>query len=328
MSDSKDRVVVSMPRRLDSLLGPNAARALEDAERPANVFGSSSSSKNPQPSSSELAQQGRPHQLSYIAVDSIGFSPYQTREISNKEELEGLAASIVSKGVLQPIIVRPANNALDSSLSYELVAGERRLRAAKLAGLDRVPAIVQELSNKEVVELAIIENAQREDLNPIEEAIAFRFLVDDFQMTHTQVAQVVGKNRVTITNALRLLGLDRRVVEFLRQEVLTAGHGRALLMLENSNVQYRFALRVIRQELSVRALETLVSRFLQKGEEEELSEEEEKELAALERQKTKIGSWLGIDCVALRQDDQGRKCLNLVFDTESSWKRFVAKIRE
>jgi ParB family transcriptional regulator, chromosome partitioning protein len=327
MSDSKDRVVVSMPRRLDSLLGPNAAKALEDAERPANVFGSNPVSINPQDSVPQQVQQEQPHQLFYIAVNSIGFSPYQTRETPNKDELEGLAASIVNKGVLQPIIVRRAQNALDSSLAYELVAGERRLRAAKLAGLKCIPAIVQELSNKEVVELAIIENAQREDLNPIEEALAYRFLVEDFQMTQTQVAQVVGKSRVTITNALRLLGLDRRVIELLKQEVLTAGHGRALLMLENGNIQYRFALRVMRQELSVRALETLVSKFLQKRK-EELSEEEEKELATLERQKTKISSWLGIDSIALRQDSHGRKCLSLVFDTESSWKRFVAKIRE
>lgn len=328
MSDSKDRVVVSMPRRLDSLLGPNAARALENAERPTDVFGQGAAAPNPAASSLPAANPDEPQQLSFIAVDSVGVSPYQTREISSKEELEGLAASITSKGVLQPIIVRPLPGTAESSAAYELVAGERRLRAAKLAGLAKVPAIVQELSDQEVVELAIIENAQREDLNPIEEALAYRFLVEDFHLTQTQVAAVVGKSRVTITNALRLLHLDSRVVDLLKQGTLTAGHGRALLAIEDGNIQYRFALRTLRQELSVRALETLVSRFLQRKDEDELSEEEERELATLERQKVKISSWLGIETVALRQDTQGRRCLNLVFDTEASWKRFVAKIRE
>jgi ParB family chromosome partitioning protein len=177
---------------------------------------------------------------------------YQPRQAINQETLAELAESIKAQGVLQPILARPMVEG-----NYEIIAGERRWRAAQLAGLDTVPVIVHELSNQQVIAVALIENIQREDLNAIDAAIGLQRLIDEFGMTHKDVAEAVGKSRVTVTNLLRLLGLADTVKKMLRDGSLEMGHARAILALPLP-MQVRVAREIAVKGLSVRAAEKLV----------------------------------------------------------------------
>lgn len=256
-----------------------------------------------------------------VELSTIELSPFQTREIDSAEDLEELKASILARGVLQPIILRETEPG-----AYELVAGERRFRAAELAGLNTIPAIVRDLGDRDSLEVSIIENAQRENLNPIEEARAFQLLAEKFKASHAEIARAVGKNRATISNSLRLLQLEPEVIELLRSAELSAGHGRALLMVEEPEQQLKLARLAVRKALSVRALERLVSGAVQF--EEETEELDEKGLQTIKRLEEKISSFLGIDKVKLRLDRDGHKRLVLNFDSEAAWKRFLGKVRE
>ncbi|SRR5579871_298699 len=190
-----------------------------------------------------------------IPVDAIQPNPSQPRRTFSPERLAELAASIRANGVVQPILVRPAPG---STERFELVAGERRWRASKIAGLSGVPAIVQNVSNDRLLEVALIENIQREDLNAIETAHAFEQLSRDFALTHEQIAQRTGKDRATITNFLRLLKLAGEVQAMVAEGALSMGHAKVLVGLA-ADVQRKLALRAAEQGLSVRALEKLVS---------------------------------------------------------------------
>ncbi len=267
--------------------------------------------------------------LQRLAVSAITTSPFQTRDVGNRDDLEELKNSIQSRGIIQPIVVRPLPASGTEQAQYELIAGERRLRAAKLAGLSAVPAIVQALDDQSSVELMIIENAQRENLNPVEEAQAYLILADRFHLSHAEIARIVGKNRATVSNSLRLLQLAPEVIELLRNGELTAGHGRALLMIEGEEWQLKLARLAVKKALSVRTLETIVSRFDEdESTEEEPSESEVREEQSRKRATDKISAYLGIEKVSLRADTQGRRRLTLSFDTEAAWRRFLAKIRE
>ncbi|MFN8390317.1 MAG: ParB/RepB/Spo0J family partition protein [Bdellovibrionota bacterium] len=265
-----------------------------------------------------------------IPVDQIQASPFQTREILGEDQLQELKSSIVSRGVIQPIVVRtlPLSPDHPAETKYELVAGERRFRAAKLAGLSLIPAVIRRLDDQESVELSIIENAQRENLNPIEEARAYQLLAEQFRVNHAEIAKIVGKNRVTISNSLRLLHLAPEVIELLRTGELTAGHGRALLMIEGAENQLALARLAVKKALSVRALENIVSKMDEELFEEEEEPEESAEDQSLRRLETKISGFLGIENVKLNTNPEGKKRLTLVFDTEAAWKRFVGKIRD
>jgi ParB-like partition proteins len=189
-----------------------------------------------------------------IEVASISPNRSQPRTVFNEQALNELAASIREHGIIQPLIVvsRPEGG-------YELVAGERRWRAAQLAGLERVPALVRDVANDRMLELALVENIQRADLNPIEEALAYEALKRELKLTDEEIAQRVGKGRVAVTNARRLLGLVPEAQQLLLDGQITAGHGRALLMLEDPE-QQKLLLDTLRsQELSVRATEKLAS---------------------------------------------------------------------
>lgn len=196
--------------------------------------------------------------LNYLNIESIKAGRYQPRAHFNEASLHELAESIKQQGVLQPIIVRPlAEN------SYEIVAGERRFKAAKQAGLDQVPAIVQDISNETALAIALIENIQREDLNPIEQAKGLQRLVDEFGLTQQQVANIVGKSRTTVTNLLRLMQVADGVKVLLQRGEIDMGHARALLSLE-PNEQLMLCRIVIKRKLSVRATERLVQQFQKK----------------------------------------------------------------
>jgi ParB family chromosome partitioning protein len=194
-----------------------------------------------------------------IPIDDVGPNPHQPRTRFEESGLRELADSIQASGVLQPVIVRRADDG-----GYQLVAGERRLRAAQLAGIPNIPAILKEVDDREMLELALIENVQREDLNAIDEAKGYQSLVTRIGMTHDQVASRVGKHRTVITNAVRLLGLPVEVQDMVSRGTLTAGHARAILGLESSGEQLATARYVHSKAFSVRRTEALVARKLRR----------------------------------------------------------------
>ena len=199
--------------------------------------------------------------LRRILVTSIRPNPFQPRKSFTDESLQTLAASVKELGVLQPLIVRPVEG--EESL-YELIAGERRWRAAGLAGLEVVPVLVQDDVNDRLsLEQAVVENLHRVDLHPLEEAAAYQQLIDEFDMTHEQVAQRVGKSRANITNTLRLLQLGEVAQSALASSQISAGHARSLLALSDPNAQSTMVARIIKNELSVRATEEAVKTFLE-----------------------------------------------------------------
>ncbi len=190
-----------------------------------------------------------------IPVSLIAPNADQPRKTFNTETIEELANSIREKGVLQPIIVKKK-----SDEAFELVCGERRFRAAVLCGLAEVPAIIKDVADEDFLEWALIENIQREDLNPIEEAEAYQRLVEERRISQEEVAKRVGKNRVTVTNTLRLLRLPQEVKQYLADERLSAGHARALLGLLTPEHQRQMAKRIVEENLSVRQVEAIVNR--------------------------------------------------------------------
>ena len=184
-------------------------------------------------------------------VNEIYVSSFQPRKEFDEDAIKSLAASIKEKGVLQPLIVRKTDK------GYELIAGERRLRASKIAGLTEVPVIIKDFSDGEVLEIALVENLLRENLSAIEEAEAYQKLMDDFSHTQEKVASIVGKSRSYIANTLRLLTLTDEIKSYITNGKLTAGHARCLVGLENAN---SLAEKIIREELSVRQVEEIVSK--------------------------------------------------------------------
>jgi ParB family chromosome partitioning protein len=192
-----------------------------------------------------------------VALDRIRPSPFQPRREFAKEALQELADSIKAQGVIQPLIVRERGGA------YELIAGERRWRAARLLGLSEVPAIVREADDRTVLELALIENLQRENLNPLEEALGYQQLIDQFSLRQEDVATKVGKSRAVVANSLRLLNLDSDVQNYLRNGQLSVGHAKVILSLAGAAEQKLAAERVIKEGLNVRDTEVLVARLQQ-----------------------------------------------------------------
>ncbi len=206
------------------------------------------------PATTENDQSG--DAVTQIAIHRIHKSPWQPRRHFDPSALEDLVASIREHGVLQPLLVRAVED------GYQLIAGERRFRAAQEAELENVPAIVMEVGDKEAVEITLIENLQREDLNPIEEAEGYQSLLETFGMTQEQIATRVGKGRATVANALRLLALPDAVRYAVAEGVLSSGHAKVLLRLEIPREQELLAARVKKESLSVRALERVVERML------------------------------------------------------------------
>jgi len=221
----------------------------------------------------DLLGQARPHppaaangapppgeQLARLPVELLERGRYQPRTDLRNDTLNELADSIRQRGVIQPIVVRPIVSA-GAEQRYEIIAGERRWRAAQLAGLTEIPAIIREIPDEAAVAMALIENIQREDLNPLEEARAFQRLIGEFALTHQQVADAVGRSRVAVTNLLRLMDLAPEVGRLVERRELDMGHARALLGLENHRKQTELALLVVKKGLYVRETEALVRRL-------------------------------------------------------------------
>jgi len=194
-----------------------------------------------------------------IPIEKIKANKYQPREDFNKESLDDLTASIKEKGFIQPVLVRLKDN------EYELIAGERRLRAAKKLGYKEIPAIIKEASDLDSLELSIIENVQREDLNPIDQAKAYKRLREEFNMTQEKVADTIGKDRATVANILRLLNLPAKIQEHVSRGTISMGHARAILSLDKESEQMRLCTKVLKDDLSVRDTESYAKKIVGKG---------------------------------------------------------------
>ncbi len=197
-------------------------------------------------------ESGSKESILYLKIDQVKPNPFQPREDFDTQSLEELTQSIKEKGVIQPILVRRKGDI------YELIAGERRLRAATELKLEQIPAILKNVEDADSLELSLIENIQRQELNPIEEARAYQYLINKFNLTQERVSEVLGKARVTVTNTLRLLKLPQEIQEDIRRRRLSFAHGKVLLEMEDPNQQRRLAHEVISKGLSVRELENLV----------------------------------------------------------------------
>ena len=195
-----------------------------------------------------------------LDLDLIEPNRKQPRKFFDETALEELAESLKTYGMIQPVVVKRAGD------YYELIAGERRWRAAKIAGLEKIPVVIRDWEAAEAFEAALVENLQREDLNPIEEAESYARLQDEFSLSQEQIAQKVGKSRSAVTNALRLLQLDPRVRNFVVENKLSGGHARTLLTISDGDLQFELAEQVIEEGLSVRAVEALVKTKLQQAE--------------------------------------------------------------
>ena len=193
-----------------------------------------------------------------ISINKIKSDKDQPRKSFDSEKIAELTESIKTHGIIQPLILRKIDND-----QYIIVAGERRWRAAKIAGLKEVPAIIMDLTENEILEISLIENIQRQDLNPIEEARAYKKLIDDFKMTHEELSKRIGKSRTSITNTMRLINLDDRVQQYIIEGVISEGHGRALLGIKDFKIQYELAQQVIDEKLSVRELEKIIRKIIE-----------------------------------------------------------------
>ena len=190
-----------------------------------------------------------------VSLNKIKPNIEQPRKIFNQEKIIELALSIKEHGIIQPLVLKKDED------NYIIIAGERRWRAAKYLNIKEVPAVIMEISDMELLQVSLIENIQREDLNPIEEAIAYDKLINQFNLTQEELSEKVGKSRPSIANSLRLLNLDKRVRDFIIQELLSEGHGRAILGLKDTENQYRAAKKAVENKLSVRETERLVKNF-------------------------------------------------------------------
>jgi ParB family chromosome partitioning protein len=192
-----------------------------------------------------------------IAVSKITANPRQPRKDFNPELLEEMIASINAFGVIQPVVVRPKDG------GYELIAGERRWRAAQAAGLEVIPAIIRHTDEMESLELSMIENLNRDDLNVVEEAYAFQQLIEDFGITHADLSKRIGKSRSNITNILRIITLDPEIQDMLANEAITYGHARSVLAIEDKKLQKKIVKRIVDDQLSVRQVEEIVRNLMQ-----------------------------------------------------------------
>lgn len=193
-----------------------------------------------------------------IDINKIYANPDQPRKVFDGEKIEVLSSSIKNYGVLQPIVVKP-----DDFGKYMIIAGERRYRASKKAKLKEMPAVIKDIPMKDLMEIALIENLQREDLNAIEEALAYKSLIDHYNVTQEEISEAVGKSRPHITNTLRLLNLSKEVMAMVEDNRITPGHGKALLRIPDHNIQLQIANRIMEEELSVRETEKLAKKILE-----------------------------------------------------------------
>ena len=237
----------------------------------------------------------------FVKISSVEPNTNQPRKQFDEDALLELSESVKQYGILQPLLVS------DKKDYYEIIAGERRWRAAKLAGLKEVPVIVKEFTEQELVEISLIENIQREDLNPVEEAMAYKRLIDEFHLKQDEVAERVGKSRTAVTNSMRLLKLSEKVQQMLIDEMITAGHARAILAISDREKQETVAMKVFDEKLSVRETEALVKRMLEPPKTEKKSKFTTAEDAIYESLEEKMKSIMGTRVqIHRKKNDKGK----------------------
>jgi ParB family chromosome partitioning protein len=261
----------------------------------------------------------RDGKLAHLPVELIQRGKYQPRRDMHTEALEELAESIKAQGVMQPIVVRPIGEG-----RYEIIAGERRWRATQIAGLDKIPAVIRDVPDEAAIAMALIENIQRENLNPIEEAVALKRLQDEFELTHAEVAQAVGKSRTTITNLLRLIALSDEVKTLLEHGDLEMGHARALLTLDDET-QRAIARQIVAKGLSVRQTEALV-RLHQEGQQADKVKPQAEVSADIRRLQDQLSDTLGAG-VEIQHGTKGRGKLVISYNSLDELDGILAHIK-
>lgn len=255
--------------------------------------------------------------LQHLPVDKIQRGQYQPRLHIKQDALEELADSIRAQGVVQPIVVRPIGN------KYELIAGERRWRAAQLAGLQDIPAVIRDIPDRDAAAMSLIENIQREDLNPLEESLALQRLIDEFGLTHQQTAESVGRSRTAVTNLLRLLELEEETKKLLDDGLLEMGHSRALLALKG-NEQVTAARHIAQKGLSVRETERYVKKVLNKTDKPKATSK--KRSPDIVRLETDLSDTLGAP-VQIQYDNKGKGKVVIAYNNLDELDGILAHIK-
>lgn len=255
----------------------------------------------------------------FLKLSSIEPNHNQPRMEFREESLMELAESMKEYGVLQPLLVQKKGD------FYEIIAGERRWRAAKLAGLKEVPVVIREYTKQQSMEIALIENVQREDLNPIEEAKAYQKLMQEFGLKQEEIAARVAKNRVTITNSMRLLKLEKKVQDMLIQNQITGGHARALLAVDDPELQFQIAGRIVAENLSVREVEKLVKSLSKKKEPKEKKEEDESIFLIFRELEDRMKTAMGTK-VSINRKDSNKGRVEIEYYSEAELERIVELI--
>jgi ParB family transcriptional regulator, chromosome partitioning protein len=232
-----------------------------------------------------------------IEMNLIKANTNQPRKNFDEEKIEQLAESIKEHGIVQPIVLKKDGN------TYTIVAGERRWRASKSIGLKEIPAVVMDLTDKQILEISLIENIQREDLNPIEEAVAYKKLIDEFDLTQEELSKRIGKSRTAVTNCLRLLNLDSRVQDYLIDGVITEGHGRTLLAISDKETQYILAQKIIDEGLNVRDTEKLIKSL---GKEKKAKDNKQKDNIYYIDIKDKLENYFGTRVSLINKKNKGK----------------------
>lgn len=236
-----------------------------------------------------------------ISINKIKSDEEQPRKLFDSEKIAELAESIKTHGIIQPLILRKYNEE-----QYIIVAGERRWRAAKMAGLKEIPAIIMDLSSRDVLEISLIENIQRQDLNPIEEAVAYKKLLNDFKITQDELSKRIGKSRVAIANTIRLTNLDERVQQYIVEGIISEGHGRVLLAINDKEKQYEIAQKVIDEKLSVRELERLIKKINENDENEKVDENIDRLNPYYKEIKNQLQNYFGTKVNILNKKNKGK----------------------
>lgn len=261
--------------------------------------------------------------LKQLSVAVIRRGRYQPRSVFDEAALQELADSIQQQGVVQPVVVRPVEEPEEGGAQYELIAGERRWRAAQMAGLHEVPAVIRDVPDESAIAMSLIENIQRENLNPLEEAVALKRLMDEFGMVHQQVAEAVGRSRAAVSNLLRLLELSLQVKPMVEAGELNMGHARALLPLPVED-QFGVAQKIVAGGLSVRATEALVRKILQGA-----SSDQSKNAQSnpdVERLERDLSEKLGAP-VSVKYNDAGKGQLSIRYSSLDELDGILARIR-
>ena len=263
--------------------------------------------------------------LNELPIEEVGPGPFQPRKKINEQQLNELSASIEAQGVLQPIVVRErAVQDSQTGIRYEIIAGERRWRAAQLANLETIPAVVKTVSDIDAVAIALIENIQRENLNPLEEANAFQRLIIEYEMTHQEVANSVGRARASISNMLRLLELPNSVQELLNNSSINMGHARALLSIQDPAMQLEVANLVAEKKLSVRETEKLVKSIIE-GKTKEKKQPQKKDQDIINLEDT-LTNQLGAK-VTIKHNQAGAGTLTISYTSTDELEGILNKIK-